>query len=132
MTEAERLKVRTRQFAIDVIRLVRRFPRTIDAEVVGKQLLDAGTSVGANYRAACRSRSAAEFISKISIVCEESDECEFWLDLALAAEIVVHVEAKRLLRESAELTAIATASRNTAKENLARRRSLKRPVSNGG
>lgn len=122
MTEAEALKARTKQFALDVIRLVRRFPRTLDGEVVGRQLIKSGTSVAANYRAACRSRSPSDFVGKISIVCAEADESQFWLDITMAAEILDDPETKRLFQESSELTAIATASRNTAKANLARTR----------
>lgn len=122
MTEAEALKARTKQFALDMIRLVRRFPRTLDGEVVGRQLIKSGTSVAANYRAACRSRSPSDFVGRISIVCEEADESQFWLDITMAAEILDDPETKRLLQESSELTAIATASRNTAKANLARKR----------
>jgi four helix bundle protein len=122
MTEAEALKLRTRKFALDVILLVRCFPRTIDAEVVGHQLINAGTSVAANYRSACRTRSPADFISKISIVCEESDEAQLWLDVTLASKIAENAEARRLLDEASELTAIATASRNTAKANAAKKK----------
>lgn len=120
MTEAEALKARTRKFSLEVIRYVRGFPGTLDADIVGRQLVKAGCSVAANYRAACRSRSPADFVSKISIVCEEADESQFWLDVAIASKIADSPVARTLLRESSELTAIATASRNTAKANLAR------------
>ena len=118
MTPAEALKARTRKFSLDVIRYVRGFPGTLDADIVERQLVKAACSVAANYRAACRSRSPADFVSKISIVCEEADESQFWLDVAIASEIADTPTARELLRESSELTAIATASRNTAKTNL--------------
>jgi four helix bundle protein len=94
---------------------------TIDAQVVGRQLIKAATSVAANYRAACRSRSSADFVSKISVVCEEADESEFWIDIMIASDILVHPDARRLLHEADQLTAIATASRTTAKANIAKK-----------
>lgn len=122
MTDADALKARTKRFAVDAIKLVRRFPRTLDAEIVGRQLIKAATSVAANYRVACRSRSPVEFVAKISVVCEESDESQFWLDVIIAAQVLDDRESRRLLGESSELTAIATASRSTAKSNLAKKR----------
>jgi len=74
MHSAEQLRNRTKQFANRIISLFRALPRTVDAQVIGKQLLRSGTSVGANYRAACRARSRNEFISKLGIVVEEADE----------------------------------------------------------
>jgi len=75
------LKERTKAFALAVIRLVEDMPRGRTADVIGGQLLRAGTSVGANYRAACRARSRKEFVAKMGIVEEEADEAQFWLDL---------------------------------------------------
>jgi four helix bundle protein len=119
---AEGLKRRSRQFALDVLRLCRCFPRSIDGYVVARQLIKAATSVSANYRAACRARSPDEFASKIGLVCEEADQSQLWLDLSIAAPIVQDAEARRLYRESSELTAISTKSRDTAKRNIAARR----------
>ena len=82
LDQAEALKLRTKQFAIRIVGVVRSLPRTREGDVIGKQLLRCGTAVAANYRAVCRSRSNAEFISKISIVVEEADETVFWLELA--------------------------------------------------
>ena len=121
MDKAEALKARTRKFSLDVIRYVRGFPRTLDAEIVGRQLVKAACSVAANYRAACRSRSAADFVSRISVVAEEADESQFWLDESIASEIADTPEGRRLFTESSELTAIATSSRNTAKSNITKR-----------
>jgi four helix bundle protein len=120
-TAAEELKERTRVFALDVIRLVRLFPRTLDAQIVGRQLIRAGTAVAANYRASCRSQSSADFISKISVVAEEADESQLWLDLTIAVPIVDADASRRLFREATELSKIFTASRNTAKANRSRR-----------
>jgi four helix bundle protein len=117
MTKAEELKERSRRFALDIVRLVRHFPRTLDSEIVARQLIKSATSVAANYRAACRSRSPGEFISKIGLVCEEADESCFWLDVAISAEITNDPDGSRLASESRELCAIFTASRNTAKRN---------------
>ena len=93
MTE-EHFKERTKQFALRVIRLVEALPRGRTADVIGKQLLRAGTSVGANYRAACRARSGAAMVAKLSIVEEEADECIFWLELLADSDLV---PATRLL-----------------------------------
>jgi four helix bundle protein len=116
--KAEALKARTRTFSLDAIRYVRDFPRTLDADIIGRQLVKAACSVGANYRAACRSRSPADFVSKISVVAEEADESQHWLDMAIAAPIADSPEARRLFAEASELTAIMTSSRNPAKSNL--------------
>jgi four helix bundle protein len=83
MTKDE-LKRRTRLFALDVIRLVELLPRSRTTEVLGKQLLRSGTSVGANYRAACRAKSSADFVSKMGIVEEEADEAIYWMELLVA------------------------------------------------
>ena len=115
---AAALKRRSKRFAIGVIVLCRQFPRSVDALVVAKQLIKSATSVAANYRAACRTRSPADFVSKISVVAEEADESEFWLALTLDAQIGQPEKARPLLKESGELTAIFTASRDTAKRNL--------------
>ncbi len=77
----EELKTRTKAFAVRVIRLVDALPRSLAAQVVGRQLLRSATSVGANYRAACRAQSRAEFAAKLSIVVEEADETLYWLEL---------------------------------------------------
>ncbi|CAN5817690.1 hypothetical protein BH24ACI4_BH24ACI4_30220 [soil metagenome] len=96
----------------------------MDGYVVAKQLIRSATATAANYRAACRSRSPAEFASRVSVVSEEADESMFWLDLTVAAGIQADGEAKRLLGEASELTAIFTRSRETAKRRL---RGLGRP-----
>src|SRR5438045_1130487 len=85
---ADEFKDRTKRFAVRVIRLVDSLPQKRSADVVGKQLLRAATSVGANYRAACRARSKAEFCAKLGIVEEEGDECVYWLELLIDAGLV--------------------------------------------
>src|ERR1700690_2787194 len=79
--DLEALKARTKDFALRILRLYRSLPRTDEARILGKQLLRSSTSIGANYRAACRGRSRAEFIAKLGIVLEEADETVFWLEL---------------------------------------------------
>ncbi|HLK34279.1 MAG TPA: four helix bundle protein [Terriglobales bacterium] len=110
----EDLRERTKKFALRVIRLFRALPRSGDAQVIGKQLLRSGTSVAANYRAACRARSRPEFAARIGIVMEEADETVFWLELTSESEIVPLARLKGLLQESRELAAIFTASYGTA------------------
>ena len=82
---SDELKARTKQFALRVIRLVESLPRGRTADVIGKQLLRSGTSVGANYRAACRAKSTADFISKMGTVEEEADESLYWMELLIEA-----------------------------------------------
>ena len=81
----ENLKIRTRRFALEVIKLVETLPRDRTSDALGRQLLRSGTSVGANYRAACRAKSPADFIAKLGIVEEEADESDFWMDLLVEA-----------------------------------------------
>lgn len=111
----EQLRTRTKNFAIRVIHLFRSLPPAPDAQI-GRQLLRSGTAVGANYRAACRARSKAEFVSKIGIVTEEADESAFWIELLVDVGIMKKERLEDILRESLELTAIFSASRKTAKE----------------
>jgi four helix bundle protein len=115
LDRAAELKSRTKAFAIRVVRLYRSLPRSTDAQVLGKQLLRSGTSVAANYRAACRSRSKAEFISKMSVVLEEADETAFWLELMEETDTVASERTQALLKESNELASIFGASIRTAK-----------------
>jgi four helix bundle protein len=114
-SKSGQLKNRTRQFAIWVVRMFDALPHKTSAYILGKQALRAGTSVGANYRAACRARSKAEFIAKIAVVSEEADECVFWLDLLQAVGLITEAKMAPLLKEAQELSAIFTASYNTAR-----------------
>jgi four helix bundle protein len=112
ISRPEELRNRTKRFALRIIRLFRHLPRSTEAQVLGKQLLRSGTPVGANYRAAGRSRSKAEFVSKIGIVVEEADETVFWL---VESGIVKEELLKELLVEANELVAIFAASHRTAR-----------------
>lgn len=111
----EELRDRTKKFAIRIVKLYRSLPHTADSQVVGKQLLRCGTSVAANYRAACRGRSRAEWIAKIGLVVEEADETVFWLEMLSDCQIVASQRCEDILREARELSAIFTASRHTAR-----------------
>ena len=113
--QAEELKKRSKQFAIRVIRLFQALPKTYVARVLGRQLLRSSTSVAANYRAVCRARSKAEFISKIGVVVEEIDETVFWLELLVETGIVAQSRMESLQKEATELLAIFAASQHTAR-----------------
>ena len=112
------LKKRTKQFGLKVIQLVESLPGGQTARTIGKQLLRSGMSVGANYRAACRGRSKADFIAKAGISLEEADECLYWMELLQEAGIVPIEKMKDLMKEADELVAIFTASIKTAKARL--------------
>jgi four helix bundle protein len=116
VTQADELKNRSKKFAIRIVKLFRSLPRTEGARVTGKQVLRSGTSVAANYRAACRARSMAEFVAKIGVVVEEADETVFWLELLVETEIVQEAKMKNLLAEANELLAIFAASQYTARK----------------
>ena len=116
MTEQE-FKNRTKQIALRVINLVESLPRTRSAEVIGKQLLRSGTSIGANYRAACRAKSTADLLHKLAIVEEEADETAFWLELIIEGSLLKRQLVEPLLNEANELTRIMASSRITAKLN---------------
>jgi four helix bundle protein len=115
-TQPEQLKARTKQFAIRIVRVFKGLPKSDEARIIGKQLLRAGTTVAANYRAVCRSRSQAEFISKMSVVVEEADETAFWLELLIETSIIPEVRLRDLLTEANELLAIFAASLWTARQ----------------
>ncbi|OGW18002.1 MAG: four helix bundle protein [Nitrospinae bacterium RIFCSPLOWO2_12_FULL_45_22] len=113
----EDLKERTRKFALEIIRLVENLPKNRIADVLGRQILRSGTSIGANYRAACRARSRADFISKMGIVEEEADETLYWLELLLDARLVEQNQIQRLMNEANEIIAIVVTSIKTARRN---------------
>jgi len=114
-TKPKALRARTKQFALGIIKLFRILPRTEEARVIGRQLLRSGTSVAANYRAACRARSKAEFVAKMGVVVEEADETVFWLELLIDAQILRPEQLANLVTEANELVAIFAASQRTAK-----------------
>ncbi len=109
------LKQRTRKFALRIIKLVESLPKTPTARVIGDQLLRSGTSVPANYRASCRARSNAEFVAKMGIVEEETDESAFWIEMLVDTNLAKLNLVADLLDEANQLTAILVASINTAR-----------------
>ena len=123
MTERELLE-RTKQFAVRVFKLVGALPQTIRGRAVASQLIRSGTSVAANYRAACRARSKPEFIAKLGVVEEEADESAFWLELIIETDLLSDAKVKALLVEAGEIVAIMASSKKTAaKSQIANRKS---------
>ena len=117
MSSPEEIRDRTKKFAIRIVWLFRALPKTTEAQIMGKQLLRCGTSVAANYRAAFRVRSTAEFVARIGIVAEEADESVLWLELLAETETLNIEKFRDIMREAKELTAIFSASQKTAKAN---------------
>jgi len=122
--DAEDLKERTKQFALRILKLVEALPNSLQGRTIAAQLVRAGTSVGANYRAACRGRSRAEFIAKIGIVEEEADESAFWLELIIDGAFLNENQVKPLLSEANELTKIMASSRISASGKVRANRQL--------
>jgi len=115
MANSKDLKDRTKMFAVEIIRMVDKLPRSIASEVIARQLIRSATSVAANYRAACRGRSKPEFIAKLQIVLEESDEAQYWLELLLELELLDRKVLQDSIREADELTAIFVSALKTAR-----------------
>ena len=123
MTERELLE-QTKQFALRIFRLVGALPQTIQGKAVVAQLIRSGTSVAANYRAACRARSKAEFVAKLGVVEEEADESAFWLELIIETDLLSLGKVKPLLIEAREIVTIMAPSKKTAaKSQIANRKS---------
>lgn len=114
------LQERTKRFALRVLKLVDALPNTAAGRAISNQLVRSATSVGANYRAACRARSRAEFAAKLGTVLEEADESLYWLELIRDAKLVPEQRISLLLKEADELTAIVVAGRKSAtkKQNI--------------
>ncbi|HYR23072.1 MAG TPA: four helix bundle protein [Chthoniobacterales bacterium] len=114
----EELKTRTKRFALRVLKLVAALPKSIEGRAIANQLVRCGTSVAANYRAACRARSKIEFIAKMGVVLEEADETQLWLELIIEGKLLSLKRVQSLLDEATELVAIFVASRKSASANL--------------
>jgi len=114
MTTAE-LKDRTKKFALTIIKLCNEIPSSKSGDVISNQIIRSGTSVGANYRAAIRSRSKAEFISKLNIVQEEADETLYWLELLMETKLIDEKNLTAIMKEANELVSIFTSSLKTLK-----------------
>lgn len=123
MKNSSELKRRTKAFAVATVKFAKALPRDWVSTTLGKQLLRSGASVGANYRAACRSRSVSEFAAKLGIVEEEADETMFWLEVLVDAEVAKPETARPFWQEANELLAITIASIETTRSN-----SLSKPV----
>ena len=116
MSKAE-LLTRTKAFGLRILKLVDHLPRSTSGRAIGNQLVRSGTSVGANYRPACRSRSRAEFAAKLGVVAEEADETAYWLEVIRDGNLLPAKKLTELLKEADELTAIFTAGRRTSSRN---------------
>jgi four helix bundle protein len=116
--DSNELKNRTKKYSIAILDLVEMLPNTISGRAVSNQIVRSGTSVGANYRAVCRARSDREFIAKMSIVIEESDETLFWLEIILQKEWVNKSQVDGIWKEGNELTAIFVSSMKTIKDRV--------------
>lgn len=127
---ANELKGRTKEFALAIVRLGASIPRGPEADVIRHQIIRSGTSVGANYRAACRARSRAEFISKLGIVEEEADETAYWLELLNESGLAKRRQVIELLEEARQLVAIFSASRRTAKSQSSTQVNRKSTIGN--
>ncbi len=106
-------KTRTKKLAVAIIKEVDRLPRSLAADVIGKQLVRSGTAIGANYRAACRAKSTADMINKMKVVEEESDETEYWLELLVEAELVPENQIAGIYKETDEILAMTVSSIKT-------------------
>jgi four helix bundle protein len=117
LTQARQLQDRTKKFAVRIVKAFARLPKNEATRVIGRQFLRSGTSLAANYRSACRARSAADFISKVSVVTEEADETLFWFELLIESELIKTKLVQPLTSECIELLKIFSASLATAKTN---------------
>jgi four helix bundle protein len=111
----DEMKQRTKEYGLRIIRVVQSLPNKRECSITGGQLLRAGTSVGANYKAACRARSQAEFVAKLGIVEEETDESLYWREMLIDAGLVASLKPAPLMKEGNEILSIVVASINTAR-----------------
>ena len=114
---ADEIKKRTKAFALQIIRLADDLPKSRSANVIANQLMRSATSVGANYRSACRARSRADFIAKMGIVEEEADESVYWIELLVESGSVGDDQVSAMLAEAREIVSIAVSSIKTARRN---------------
>ncbi len=106
-------KTRTKKLAVAIIKQVEKLPRSLSADVIGKQIIRSGTSIGANYRAACRAKSTADMINKLKIVEEESDETQYWIEILVEAGLAPQDQVANIYKESNEILAMTVASIKT-------------------
>ena len=117
MVDEIQFKKRTKQLALRTIKLVESLPQSMTADVLGKQLLRAATSVGANYRAVCRAKSTADMVNKLRIVEEEADESGYWLELIGESELMKPDRLNELMSEFDQIVAMVVASQKTLRAN---------------
>jgi four helix bundle protein len=129
MTEQE-FKNRTKQIALRVIRPVESLPNTNSAQTIGKQLLRSATSVGANYRAACRGKSTADILHKLAIVEEEADESLYWLELLIESNIVSENKLSALINDINQIVAVTVSSIKTLRSKTQQSQQLKSKIQN--
>ena len=113
----EEFKTRTKKYAVQIIKFVQTLPKDSTSAIISRQLVRCGTSVGANYRASCRAKSRADFIAKIGIVEEETDETLYWFELLIETEIVCSDDVGNIMAEGNEILSIVVSSIRTAKAN---------------
>jgi four helix bundle protein len=118
MLTPQALRDRTQRFALRIIHFCGALPKSVAIQIIARQLLKAGTGIGANYRAACRSRSDREFVARLAVAEEEADESVYWLEILQYGRLAAGRELEDLLGEAHELTAILSASGRTARQNL--------------
>ena len=123
------LKKRTKAFALRILKLVGALPKTTAGRALASQIVRSGTSIAANYRAACRAKSTADFIAKMGIVEEEVDETLFWLELLEESDLVLAAKLTAIKQEADELIAITVASIKTARRNRASNSAIQIPHS---
>jgi four helix bundle protein len=123
------LKKRTKAFALRILKLVDALPKTTAGRALASQIVRSGTSIAANYRAACRAKSTADFIAKMGIVEEEADETLFWLELLEESDLVLAAKLTAIKQEADELIAITVASIKTARRNRASNSAIRIPHS---
>jgi four helix bundle protein len=114
----EKMKQRTKSFAVQIVKFYKKLPKTDEARVLGRQVLRSGTSAAANYRAVCQAKSQADFISKMGTVVEEADETLLWLELFEEAEVCSSEKLRELKREADELLRVFSTSLATAKHEI--------------
>jgi len=112
------IKLRTKQIGLEVIKLVDELPRKMSVWIISRQIIRCSTSVGSNYRAACRAKSDADFLNKLRIVEEESDETSYWLEILEEAGLVGKQKIEMLKKETNEITAIIVASQKTVQNRI--------------
>lgn len=111
------MQSRTKQYVLRTLKLIDTLPNTTAGRAIGSQLVRSGTAVGANYRAACRARSKAEFAAKLGIVIEEADECVYWLELIIEGKLVRDELVRPILKDTEEILAIMVTARKTTQQN---------------